>query len=67
MPEQLLDRSSLAAALLACGVADYARVWRRLTAQRASTTQAGLLRIAESGPILRSVDVNADLEGIPVE
>lgn len=67
LPEQLERRSSVTAAMRAHGVTDYTRIWTRLTAKRATATQAGLLRIEEGGPIMRSVGVNADLEGTPVE
>lgn len=67
MPEQLEEKTSVTAAMGAHGVTDYTRVWTRLTAKRATATQAGLLRVEEGAPILRSVGVNADLEGTPVE
>lgn len=67
MPEHLNGTSSVTAALSAHGVTDYIRIWTRLTAKRATATQAGLLRVEEGAPILRSVGVNADLDGTPVE
>ncbi|SEP94536.1 phosphonate metabolism transcriptional regulator PhnF [Thalassovita taeanensis] len=62
--EQLL---SVTAALERGGVADYTRVSTRLTAKTASATQALQLGIAEGAPILRTVSVNADPDGKPVE
>jgi GntR family phosphonate transport system transcriptional regulator len=48
-------------------VPDYVRVSTRLQAVAATAVQAGLLRVAEGAPLLRSVAVNADLKGVPVE
>lgn len=67
LPTQLDRQSSVTDILRAHGVADYTRVWTRLTAKRATSTQAGLLRLEEGAPILRSVGLNADLDGVPVE
>ncbi|MEM9639019.1 MAG: phosphonate metabolism transcriptional regulator PhnF [Pseudomonadota bacterium] len=67
LPAQLNQETSVTQALRAHGVEDYTRVWTRLTAKRATVTQAGHLRIEEGGPILRTVGVNADLNGTPVE
>lgn len=67
LPRFLADKSSVTAALQAHGVTDYTREWTRLTAKRATATQAGLLRIEEGAPILRSVGMNADMDGTPVE
>lgn len=58
---------SVTAALASAGVADYVRAWTRITAKLASATQALHLRIAEGAPILRTVGLNTDPEGRPVE
>lgn len=58
---------SVTAALKRAGVEDYVRISTRLTAKRALATQALHLRIAEGAPILRTVGINADLEGRPIE
>jgi len=64
----VLDETrSVTAALARCGVGDYTRASTRLTAKAATPTQALHLRIAEGAPILRSVGVNIDPEGRPVE
>ena len=55
------------AALRLGGVADYTRAQTRLTAKRATATQALHLRISEGAPILRSVAINVDAEGVPIE
>lgn len=67
LPQALTESASVTQAMRADGVSDYTRVWTRLTAKRATATQAGLLRLEEGAPILRSVGVNADLDGVPVE
>ncbi len=59
--------NSITAALGACGVADYTRASTRLTATSARTTLALQLRLSEGAPILRSVAVNHDLTGQPIE
>lgn len=63
----LEDHVSVTAALQAAGVADFVRVSTRLTAVRASATQALHLNVAEGDPLLRSTSVNCDAEGRPVE
>lgn len=55
------------AALGAVGVADYTRASTRLTAVRASATQALHLQMKEGDPLLRSTGVNVDEAGRPVE
>jgi len=65
--EALRREGSVTRALKACRVPDYVRVSTRLQAVAATAVQAGLLRVAEGAPLLRSVAVNADLKGVPVE
>ena len=65
--KHMAELHSVTAALRACGVEDYTRASTRLTAKRATTTQALHLKIAEGDPILRSVGINIDPDGIPVE
>ncbi|MEL6125039.1 MAG: phosphonate metabolism transcriptional regulator PhnF [Pseudomonadota bacterium] len=67
LPEHLRENPSVTAALAADGVADYTRAWTNLTAKRATAVQALHLQINEGAPILRSVGVNVDLNGAPVE
>jgi GntR family phosphonate transport system transcriptional regulator len=61
------NTQSVTAALRACGVEDYTRASTRLTAKRATTTQALHLRLQEGDPILRSVGINIDARGAPTE
>lgn len=65
--EVLRETQSVTQALAAEGLADYTRAETRLTAKRATATQALHLRIREGDPILRSVAINVDAGGRPVE
>jgi GntR family phosphonate transport system transcriptional regulator len=63
----LQDTSSVTAALHALGVPDYTRASTRLTAVRATATQALHLQLVEGSPLLRSSGVNVDAAGRAVE
>ena len=67
----LLDRlgriASVTEALRAEGVRDYTRAETRITAKAATATQALHLRLPEGAPLLRTVAVNVDAQGMPVE
>ncbi len=65
--DQMAEQNSVTAALAACGLTDYTRAETRLTAKAAPATLALTLQIAEGGPLLRSVAVNVDAAGTPVE
>lgn len=65
--EALSGTSSVTEALQAVGIADYTRSSTRLTAVRATATQALHLRLNEGDPLLRSTAVNVDSRGVPVE
>lgn len=65
--ELITETRSVTAALSACGVADYTRASTRLNAKSATATQALHLRIAEGAPILRTISVNVDPSGTPIE
>lgn len=67
LPERLRADPSVTAALKASGVPDYLRVSTRLQATLATSHQAARLRLPEPAALLRSVHVNADPEGRPVE
>ncbi len=58
---------SITAALSACGLADYTRESTRITAKLAPAVLALSLQIPEGAPILRSVAINVDADGVPVE
>lgn len=59
--------NSVTEALKMSGAADYTRASTRLTAVRASATQALHLQLTEGDPLLRSSGVNVDESGTPVE
>ena len=63
----LARTQSVTAALAACGVADYTRAETRLTAKRADALLALALDLPEGAPVLRSVGVNIDPAGTPLE
>ena len=67
MLAHLHDDPSVTTALAQSGVADYTRASTRVNAKLATVTQALHLRIAEHAPILRTISVNADPDGCPVE
>ncbi len=67
MSQALTGTSSVTEALKAVGVQDYTRASTRLTAVRASATQALHLQLSEGDPLLRSSSVNVDATGKPVE
>jgi len=64
---ELQRTGSVTSALAAAGIADYTRASTRLTATSARVTLALQLRLPEGAPILRSVAINIDLSGRPVE
>ncbi len=59
--------SSVTEALNRSGVTDYTRASTRLTATRATATQALHMQVSEGDPLLRSSGVNVDEKGQPVE
>ncbi len=67
LPEALGRLRSVTAALAETGVADYTRASTRITAKIARGPKAGLLKIADGAPILRTEAVNVDPDGRPVE
>lgn len=67
LPEALREGRSITAALQVCGVPDYTRAVTRLTAKAAKPMLALRLRLPEGAPILRSVAINVDAKGEPVE
>lgn len=63
----LHETSSVTEALSMSGVSDYTRASTRLTATRATATQALHLQVSEGDPLLRSSGVNVDDQNRPVE
>jgi len=67
LPEALARLHSVTAALAEAGVADYTRAWTRLDARAATAAQAVHLQCREGAPLLRTVSLNIDPGGQPVE
>jgi GntR family phosphonate transport system transcriptional regulator len=67
LPAALWEEASVTRALARNGIPDYLRASTRLTATAATATQALHLQLAEGTPLLRSVAVNADPDGHPIE
>lgn len=67
LADRLSGGGSVTAALAAEGLADYTRASTDLTATPAAPTQALHLRLREGSPLLRTVSVNIDADGAPVE
>lgn len=63
----MAESHSVTSALAACGLSDYTRASTRLTAKHAPAVLALSLQLSEGAPILRSVAVNVDRDGHPVE
>jgi GntR family transcriptional regulator, phosphonate transport system regulatory protein len=67
LPAALTSLGSITDALAACGVADYTREETRLTAQLADPVLALALLVRPGTAVMRSVGVNVDESGLPVE
>ncbi len=67
LPAALAETGSITTALGRMGVSDYTRASTRITAKAAPATLALRLRVKEGAPILRSVAINVDAGGVPVE
>lgn len=65
--DRMAETQSVTAALQACGLTDYTRASTRITAKLANPVLALALHIAERAPVLRSVAINIDANGQPVE
>ena len=63
----LQNTSSVTQALRVVGINDYIRASTRLTAVRATATQALLLQVMEGDPLLRSSGVNHSAQEQPIE
>ena len=59
--------NSVTSALRACGVDDYLRRETRITAELADAMLALHLRMRQGDPVLRTVGVNTDIDGTPIE
>ncbi len=61
------ESGSITRALAASGLPDYTRADTRLTAQLADPVLAVALTVRPGAPVLRTVAVNVDTKGVPVE
>ena len=64
---RLQDLTSITAALAAEGIADYTRASTRVSAEPADAVLALHLRLPAGAPVLRTVAVNVELDGRPIE
>lgn len=67
MLEQLRQNNSITRAFAAQGLTDYTRAETQLTAKRATADVALHLRLKVGDPILRTISINIDSHGQPVE
>jgi GntR family phosphonate transport system transcriptional regulator len=63
----LAENPSVTDALRRSGINDYTRASTRVNAKLATATQALHLQIPENAPILRTIGVNVDTDGAPIE
>lgn len=67
LADVLRDEPSISRALATCGVPDHIRQSTRITARLASPTEALHLRLREGAPLIRTIAVNTDRDGRPIE
>lgn len=67
LAEALAAGEGVTRALTACGIADYTRAWTRLTAVGADGLLAGHLQVRRGEAVMRSVSLNIDPDGRPLE
>lgn len=67
LADALAEVASVTEALRRCGIPDYIRRDTRITAVRASATQALHLHLSEGDPLIRTTGINTTPDGIPVE
>jgi GntR family transcriptional regulator, phosphonate transport system regulatory protein len=65
--DRLGQTLSVTAAFAAEGLEDFTRASTKITAKVARGTRAALLHLPEGAPLLRTVAVNVDASGVPVE
>lgn len=65
--EAVRETGSITRSLVALGLADYTRAETRLTAQLADPVLAVALAVRPGAPVMRTVAVNVDPRGVPVE
>ncbi|WP_341862005.1 phosphonate metabolism transcriptional regulator PhnF [Gymnodinialimonas sp. 57CJ19] len=65
--EIMRETRSVTKTFAAHGVTDYTRARTEVTAQVATKSRADLLEIRPRDPILRTISINVDHEGVPIE
>lgn len=63
----LRERELVTATFKVYGIEDYTRSSTRINAKLATPTLALHLRIAQGAPILRTISINSDMDGHPIE
>ncbi|MFC3088090.1 phosphonate metabolism transcriptional regulator PhnF [Tabrizicola soli] len=67
LPASVRETGSITRSLAAAGLTDYTRAETRLTAQLADPVLAVALSVRPGAPVMRTVAVNVDPGGVPVE
>ena len=65
--ERLAEVTSVTEAMAAAGISDHTRASTRLTAIAATPILSLKLRLTEGAPVLRTVAISVDADGLPVE
>jgi len=63
----LEELASVTKALARCGVADYTRLWTRMTAQPPGVLLARQLQMPDTEPVLRTESLSVGPDGLPIE
>lgn len=67
LPAALAKHDTVTRALALCGVDDYTRASTRVMAVAADAAQAAQLQISVGAPLLRTLSINVDATGAPIE
>ncbi len=67
MPGKLRELGSISAALAACGIKDYTRLWTEISASHASSDDLKRLKLAAGAIVLETSAVNGDTKGKPIQ
>ncbi|MCL7407367.1 phosphonate metabolism transcriptional regulator PhnF [Marivivens sp.] len=67
LPQIMETERSISKTLERLGVTDYTRHSTRITATIAKGPRAGMLKVSEGSPLLRTEAINVDCDGAPIE
>ena len=67
LPQIMETERSISKTLERLGVTDYTRQSTRITATTAKGPRAGMLKVSEGSPLLRTEAINVDRNGAPIE